>query len=351
MRNMLARDASSAHLAPDDTILRVEDLRTHFAARRGNRDRAVRAVDGVTFHVKHGRALGLVGESGCGKSTLARTILRLIPATSGRVWFGGRDVFSSSPNEMRALRREIQIVFQDPIGSLNPRLTVGDIVGEGLKIHGLARGAALRDRVARLLERVGLSADHRDRYPHEFSGGQRQRIGIARALALEPEFIVCDEPVSALDVSVRSQILNLLCDLQRDLGLTYLFIAHDLAVVEHLSDAVAVMYLGKIVETAPAAEIYSQARHPYTQALLSAVPEPDPAHRSRRVVLAGEVPSPADPPRGCAFHPRCPFATDRCRREVPALETKKGLPPDHVVACHHADEALSVADAGVTSAP
>jgi oligopeptide/dipeptide ABC transporter ATP-binding protein len=333
----------------DNILLRVRDLRTYFRVQSDllRRTKGVlKAVDGVSLEIPRGQTLGLVGESGCGKTTLGRTILRLVPATSGSVRLDGVDVMTLTGAELRRLRRRMQMIFQDPVGSLNSRLTVGDTVGEGLKIHGLARGAALRNRVAGLLERVGLSADHWDRYPHEFSGGQRQRIGIARAIALEPEFIVCDEPVSALDVSVRSQILNLLSDLQRDLGLTYLFIAHDLAVVEHLSDAVAVMYLGKVVETAPAAGIYEQARHPYTQALLLAVPEPDPARRSGRVVLAGEVPSPANPPTGCAFHPRCPFATDRCWREVPTLETKKDLPPDHVVACHHADEPLSVADAG-----
>jgi oligopeptide/dipeptide ABC transporter ATP-binding protein len=239
----------------------------------------------------------------------------------------------------------MQIIFQDPIGSLNPRMTVGNIVGEALTVHRIAKGRARRERVAQLLERVGLAPAHMSRYPHEFSGGQRQRIGIARALALEPKFIVCDEPVSALDVSIQSQILNLLADLQRDLGLAYLFIAHNLAVVEHLSEDVAVMYLGKIVESAPAAELYAQPRHPYTQALLASAPEPDPGRRRQRVVLPGEVPSPIDPPPGCAFHPRCPFATEICRREVPVLETKPGVSHAHRVACHHADQLLNTLEA------
>ena len=288
------------------------------------------------------------GPFGCGKTTAGRTILRLIPATAGLVRFDGRDVFSLGHAALRRLRRRMQIIFQDPMGSLNPRMTVGDIVGEGLKIHGLARRRDLRDRVARLLVRVGLSASHAERYPHEFSGGQRQRIGIARAIALEPEFIVCDEPVSALDVSVQSQILNLLNDLKQELGLTYLFIAHNLAVVEHFSDVVAVMYLGRIVEIASADDIYSRPTHPYTQALLSAVPEPDPTKRTQRVVLSGEVPSPVDPPAGCAFHPRCPFAVDLCRRALPVLEPGDRDRPEHLVACHRAAERPSLSAAGQT---
>lgn len=322
-------------------LLKVEDLRTWFPVRRGVFSRVhahVRAVDGVSFEVGRGRTLGLVGESGCGKTTVGRTVLRLIPATSGRVLFDGVDVFSLGHRELRALRRQMQIIFQDPVGSLNPRMTVESIVGEALTVHGIARGQARRDRVASLLERVGLSASHLGRYPHEFSGGQRQRIGIARALALEPRLIVCDEPVSALDVSIQSQILNLLADLQKELGLSYLFIAHNLAVVEHFSDDVAVMYLGRIVEAAAAGDIYGNPKHPYTQALLSAAPEPDPARRKRRIVMPGEVPSPMNPPSGCHFHPRCPFATDECRRTTPPLRQAPGAPAGHRVACHHAED-------------
>jgi len=329
---MPARASSSAHDAPDDVILRVEDLRTHFAARRGH---ALRAVDGVTFQVKRGRSLGLVGESGCGKSTLARTILRLIPATGGRVWFDGHDLFTLPPGEMRALRRKMQIIFQDPLGSLNPRMNVETIVGEALGAHGLAANRReRRERVANLLARVGLTADDLGRYPHEFSGGQRQRIGIARALALEPKLIVCDEPVSALDVSVQSKILNLLADLQDDLGLSYLFIAHDLTVVRHLCDEIAVMYLGKIVEQAPVEELFRNPRHPYTQALLAAAPVPDPGARREPPALIGEPPNPSDPPIGCAFHPRCPLAEARCSRETPVLPAREGSSDPHSVACH-----------------
>ncbi|GMU25035.1 MAG: ABC transporter ATP-binding protein [Phycisphaerae bacterium] len=298
----------------------------------------VKAVDGVSFDVRKGRTLGLVGESGCGKTTVGRTVLRLIPATAGRVRFEGVDVFALNRSALRTLRRRMQIIFQDPYGSLNPRMTVSTIVGEGLTVHGLARGRERDRRVAELLERCGLSPSHINRYPHEFSGGQRQRIGIARALALNPDLIICDEPVSALDVSIQSQILNLLKDLQRELGLSYLFIAHNLAVVEHFSDEVAVMYLGKIMEIASAQELYRNPKHPYTQALLSAVPEPDPTARRSRVVLGGEVPSPMNPPPGCPFHPRCPLAIDICRQEVPALIRHQDCEPGHLVACHRADE-------------
>jgi oligopeptide transport system ATP-binding protein len=326
---------------PDnDNILDVTDLKTHFPIRRGVFARVkdhVRAVDGVSFRVRRGKTLGLVGESGCGKTTVGRTILRLIPATAGRVTFDGRDVFHLSGSDLRALRRDMQIVFQDPYGSLNPRMTVESIVGEALSVHGIAHGTQRRARVAELLERVGLSASHLRRYPHEFSGGQRQRIGIARALALNPRFIVCDEPVSALDVSIQSQILNLLADLRAELDLSYLFIAHNLAVIEHFSDDVAVMYLGRIVEFARSNEIYNNPKHPYTQALLSAAPEPDPARRRRRVVLPGEVPSPIHPPSGCHFHPRCPLAVDECRDKDPVLRQAPDTPPGHVVACHRAE--------------
>ena len=324
-----------------DAILEVCDLKTHFPVRRGVLSRVhawVKAVDGVSFSVRRSKTLGLVGESGCGKTTVGRTVLRLIPATGGRVTFDGRDVFGLGRRALRTLRRRMQIIFQDPFGSLNPRMTVGTIVGEALTVHGLARGKVREQRVAELLERCGLSASYMRRYPHEFSGGQRQRIGIARALALKPDLIFCDEPVSALDVSIQSQILNLLKDLQDEFGLSYLFIAHNLAVIEHFSNDVAVMYLGKLVEIATSEEIYRNPKHPYTQALLSAVPEPDPSRTRSRIVLTGEVPSPLDPPPGCAFHPRCPLATDLCRRSCPALIEHKGCEAGHRAACHYADE-------------
>jgi len=316
-------------------LLRVENLKTYFLVRRGLLGRTagyVKAVDGVSFTLAAGKTLGLVGESGCGKTTVGRTILRLVPATAGRVFFAGDEVFGLSGAELRRLRRDMQIIFQDPYGSLNPRMTVGNIIGEGLSVHGLARGHERRERVAELLRRVGLAPEHMNRYPHEFSGGQRQRIGIARALALEPKFIVCDEPVSALDVSIQSQIVNLLQDLQAEMGLTYLFIAHDLAVIEHISDWVAVMYLGRIVEYARAEALYAEPKHPYTQALLSAIPRPEPRRRSERIVLRGEVPSPVNPPSGCPFHPRCPVKIERCRHEVPTL-TPKGGDTEHLASC------------------
>ena len=322
-----------------DTLLSVRDLRTYFPVRGGvfSRVRAqVKAVDGVSFAVRRGKTLGLVGESGCGKTTVGRTVLRLIPATGGSVYFDRLDVFNLRREELRALRRRMQIIFQDPVGSLNPRMTVGTIVGEALTVHGIARGRERNRRVGKLLERVGLSASHMSRYPHEFSGGQRQRIGIARALALDPDLIICDEPISALDVSIQSQILNLLNDLQEELELGYLFIAHNLAVVEHFSDDVAVMYLGKIVEIATAEAIYRNPKHPYTQALLSAVPQPDPESQRSRIILGGEVPSPIDPPPGCAFHPRCPLADEQCRQATPRLTGHEGRGPGHLVACHHA---------------
>jgi oligopeptide/dipeptide ABC transporter ATP-binding protein len=292
----------------------------------------VQAVNDVSFDVAKGETLGVVGESGCGKTTTGRTILRLIEPTSGEVTFEGRDVNSMGTSELRALRREMQIIFQDPVSSLNPRMTVGAIIREGLTIHHLAEGSAADARVRQLLQEVGLRPEYGTRYPHEFSGGQRQRIGIARALSVEPKFIVCDEPVSALDVSVQAQVINLLVDLQRDHNLTYMFIAHDLSVVEHIADRVAVMYLGKVVELATADDLYREPIMPYTQALLSAVPVADPHARKERIILQGDVPSPANPPSGCVFHPRChhPAKDEACARIVPPLEEKA---PGHFAAC------------------
>jgi oligopeptide transport system ATP-binding protein len=316
-------------------LLSVRALRKEFPLKAGlfAKDApVVHAVDGVSFDIAEGETLGLVGESGCGKSTTGRCILRLIEPTAGEIWFRGRDVTNLHGEEFRALRRDVQIIFQDPFASLNPRHTVRGIIGEALIIHRLAANRReLEDRVVRLLETVGLLSDHLHRFPHEFSGGQRQRIGIARALAVEPKMIVCDEPVSALDVSIQAQVINLLEDLQERLGLTYLFIAHDLSVVEHISDRVAVMYLGRVVEIAPADLLYENPRHPYTEALLSAVPIPDPGVKRRRIVLQGEVPNPIHPPSGCHFHPRCPLAEARCSVEVPQLRQNAA---GHWVACH-----------------
>jgi oligopeptide transport system ATP-binding protein len=316
-------------------LLSVRALRKEFPLKAGlfAKDApVVHAVDGVSFDIAEGETLGLVGESGCGKSTTGRCILRLIEPTAGEIWFRGRDVTNLQGEAFRSLRRDVQIIFQDPFASLNPRHTVRGIIGEALIIHRLAANRReLEDRVVQLLETVGLQSDHLHRFPHEFSGGQRQRIGIARALAVEPKMIVCDEPVSALDVSIQAQVINLLEDLQERLGLTYLFIAHDLSVVEHISDRVAVMYLGRVVEIAPADELYENPRHPYTEALLSAVPIPDPQVKRRRLVLQGEVPNPIRPPSGCHFHPRCPLAEARCSVEVPQLRQST---PGHFVACH-----------------
>src|SRR6185369_7730761 len=324
-----------------EPLLRVKNLKKYFPIRGGLLSREVarvHAVDDVSFDILPGETLGLVGESGCGKSTTGRTILRLIEPTSGEVSFQGKDVTKLDKRSLRSLRKEMQIIFQDPYASLNPRMTVGSIIGEALVIHKLAKSRREREeRVVQLLETVGLSADHLRRYPHEFSGGQRQRIGIARALAVNPKLIVADEPVSALDVSIQAQILNLLQDLQERLGLTYLFVAHDLSVVEHISDRVAVMYLGKIVELADSIELYRRPLHPYTVSLLSAIPVPDPDRKRKRIVLTGDVPSPAHPPSGCRFHPRCFMARDICSREEPLLREVK---PGHWSACHFADELL-----------
>jgi len=319
-------------------IVRAESLRKSFRGPyrgigRGHAE--LRAVDGVSLEVMPGETLGLVGESGCGKSTLGRMLLRLQEPTSGRIYFEGKDITTLSQSELRPFRRKMQIIFQDPYSSLNPRMTVRAALSEALRVHGMVRsGSEERERVAALLERVGLRPEHMRRYPHEFSGGQRQRIGIARAIAVSPRFIVADEPVSALDVSIRAQIVNLLSDLQAELGLSYLFIAHDLHVVEHVSRRVAVMYLGRVVELASAQQIYEGPRHPYTRALLSAAPVPDPEARKQRLILKGDVPSPLDPPSGCPFHPRCPVAEKGlCDREVPALRL---LEPGHEAACHFA---------------
>jgi len=329
-------------LAP---LVEVRDLHKRYPIGGGPFGRArawVHAVEGVSLAIHAGETLGLVGESGCGKSTLGRLMLRLLEPTAGDVLFDGRSLLALSPRELRAMRRQMQIIFQDPYGSLNPRMRVASIVGEGLAIHRVGTRRERRARVEELLELVGLPPDAGNRHPHEFSGGQRQRIGIARALAVGPRFIVADEAVSALDVSIQAQILNLLQDLQRRLGLTLLFIAHDLRVVEHVSDRVAIMYLGRIVECGPREEIYRNPRHPYTRTLLSAVPVPDPRRRKQRMTLGGDVPSPVSPPPGCAFHPRCGHALEVCRRETPRLETGRG---GHAVACHvFPAEGVSAAD-------
>jgi oligopeptide/dipeptide ABC transporter ATP-binding protein len=319
---------------PPKDLLVVEDLKTYYPVRAGLLQRVVahvKAVDGVSFTIHEGETFGLVGESGCGKSTIGRTILRLQTATAGSVFFDGEDVLAKPRSELKLLRRNMQIVFQDPYSSLDPRMPVGDIIAEGLEIHGLGNRQERQETVMAMLDKVGLNPYHANRYPHEFSGGQRQRIGIARALALRPKFIICDEPVSALDVSIQSQVLNLLRSLSDEFGLTYLFIAHNLSVVEHISHRVGVMYLGKLVEVAPRDELYRNPLHPYTQALLSAIPIPKPRAKRERVILKGEIPSPLNPPSGCRFHTRCPFVMEHCKVQEPAFEEKT---PGHWVACH-----------------
>ncbi|MCB8819675.1 ABC transporter ATP-binding protein [Microvirga rosea] len=318
-------------MTDSDILLRVENLSKHFPTKSGS----VKAVDGVTFDVKRGTIVGLVGESGSGKTTVGRCTLRLIEPSGGRLIFDGKDLVSLSDREMRSYRRRMQIVFQDPYSSLNPRMRVEEIIGEAIDTHRLARGSARRERISELLARVGLDPEHGRRYPHEFSGGQRQRIGIARALAVEPEFIVADEPVSALDVSVQAQVLNLIQDLQQSFGLTMLFIAHDLSVVEYLCDEVVVMYLGRVMERGPSRTVYAMPRHPYTQALLSAAPVPNPKAHRQRVILQGDIPSPMNPPTGCVFRTRCPFAIDACAEVIPPLDP---VAPGHYAACIRRDD-------------
>lgn len=333
MSAVLDNNTPNVEVDPE-VLLSVRDLTKHFPITGGLFSRTVghvKAVDGVSFDVKRGETLGLVGESGCGKTTTGRAVLRLIEPTSGQVIFDGKDIVKSSKQEMRALRREMQIVFQDPFGSLNPRMSVGEIIEEPLVIHRIGTNQERQKRVRELLEVVGLAAYHIRRYPHEFSGGQRQRIGIARALALNPKLVVADEPVSALDVSIQSQILNLMEDLQREFGLTYLFIAHGLNVIRHISDRVGVMYLGVMMEIADSDEIYKHPLHPYTEALFSAIPIPNPTVKRERIILQGDVPSPVNPPSGCRFHTRCPIAQEQCKVERPEL---KESAPGHWVACH-----------------
>jgi peptide/nickel transport system ATP-binding protein len=335
----------------NEVLLEVKDLKKYFPIQKGLLRRVVghvKAVDGVSFFVRQGETMGLVGESGCGKTTTGRLILRGYKPTAGEVWFNDRNlgrvnIPDLDRQQLKSIRRNMQMMFQDPYSSLNPRKTLQQIVGEPLVVNGVAKGSELKDRVAEFLRAVGLRPEYMVRYPHAFSGGQRQRIGIARAIALRPQLIVCDEPVSALDVSIQAQILNLLQDLQEQYQLTYLFIAHNLSVVEHISDRVSVMYVGKLVETATTEELYRNPLHPYTEALMSAVPKPDPRYKGKRMLLEGEVADPANPPTGCYFHPRCPYTVDICKQEGPKL---RGLRPDHYVSCHRADK-LSLA--GVTA--
>jgi oligopeptide/dipeptide ABC transporter ATP-binding protein len=331
----MAQDSS-----PDDTLVRVEHLKKYFPVRAGVMQRVVaqvQAVDDVSFTIKKGETLGLVGESGCGKTTVGRTMLRLIEPTAGAAIYNGRNIFELRSRELKALRRDMQIIFQDPYASLDPRLPIGDSVMEGLQIHHVGTQKERVEIMRETLKKVGLETYHARRFPHEFSGGQRQRIGIARALALRPKFIVCDEPVSALDVSIQSQVLNILKDLQQEFGLTYLFIAHNLSVVEHISDRVAVMYLGKMAELADRDELYRTPLHPYSQALMSAIPVADPKLKRRRLILKGDVPSPLRPPSGCRFHPRCPVAQQICSEKEPPFREIK---PGHFAACHFAETFL-----------
>lgn len=326
----------AAAVGGTDVLLTVQNLKKHFPVRSGVLQRVsgwVKAVDGVSFEIRRGETFGLVGESGCGKTTVGRSILRLIEPTAGSVAFEGRDVLAARRGELKAFRKDMQIIFQDPYSSLDPRMPIGRSISEGLEIHGV-RGDEAESRVRKVLSDVGLHPEHARRFPHEFSGGQRQRIGIARALALRPKLIVCDEPVSALDVSIQSQVLNLLKELQAEYGLTYLFIAHNLSVVEHISDRVGVMYLGKLVEVADRRELYANPLHPYTNALISAIPIPDPRLRRERIILPGDVPSPLNPPPGCRFHPRCPIAVGVCREIEPELRHVGGSITPHRVACH-----------------
>ncbi len=326
-------EGTNGHANGKRDLVEIKNLVKYFPVRGGLLQRVVawvQAVDNVSFKIKEGETLGMVGESGCGKTTIGRTILRLIPATSGHVLFEGQDVFKANGRDLKALRRHMQIIFQDPYSSLDPRMPVGESIAEGLLVHGMGNRQERFETVITTLRKVGLQDYHARRYPHEFSGGQRQRIGIARALALRPRFIVCDEPVSALDVSIQAQVLNILKELQREFGLTYLFVAHNLSVVEHISDRVAVMYLGKMVELADRDEIFRNPLHPYTQALLSAIPVPDPDLKRERIILKGDVPSPLRPPSGCRFHPRCPVALAHCSQQEPEF---KEVSPGHFVAC------------------
>src|SRR5512142_210751 len=340
METMTTQNTPASTDHQGETLVDVQHLVKYFPVRSGLLQRVVnqvKAVDDVSFFVRNGEPLGMVGESGCGKTTVGRTMLRLIEPTSGSVQFDGKDVFTLNPKDLKVVRRDMQIIFQDPYASLDPRVPIGESVMEGLQIHGIGSPKERVDIMLETLKRVGLEDYHARRYPHEFSGGQRQRIGIARALALRPRFIVCDEPVSALDVSIQSQVLNILKDLQQEFGLTYLFIAHNLSVVEHISDRVAVMYLGKMAELADRDELYRRPLHPYTQALMSAIPVADPKLKRKRIILKGDVPSQLHPPSGCRFHPRCPIAQEICSREEPAFREIK---PGHWAACHFAETFL-----------